>query len=92
MIPQGELTSMNPTITKKDRFLGCFLGGAVGDALGYPVEFLSESHIRQEYGPEGIRIRQTVASVHRFQQNDRVSRGLPFRRNQVRGFLHGYSK
>lgn len=47
---------MNPTITKKDRFLGCFLGGAVGDALGYPVEFLSESHIRQEYGPEGIRI------------------------------------
>lgn len=47
---------MKPSITKKDRFLGCFLGGAVGDALGYPVEFLSEPGIQTEFGPEGIRI------------------------------------
>lgn len=47
---------MKPSITKKDRFLGCFLGGAVGDALGYPVEFLSEPDIQTEFGPEGIRI------------------------------------
>ena len=26
----------------KSRFLGCLLGGALGDALGYPVEFLHE--------------------------------------------------
>ena len=36
------------------RFLGCLLGGAVGDALGYPVEFLSENEIRSEYGEAGI--------------------------------------
>ncbi len=51
---------MNPTITKKDRFLGCFLGGAVGDALGYPIEFVDESYIRSKYGPQGI---QTLAQA-----------------------------
>jgi len=25
--------------TSRDRFAGCLLGGALGDALGYPVEF-----------------------------------------------------
>ena len=38
-----------------DRVLGCLLGGAVGDALGYAVEFKSLSRIRQIFGPEGIR-------------------------------------
>ena len=36
------------------RFLGCFLGGAVGDALGAPVEFDSWSEIVAEYGRAGI--------------------------------------
>jgi ADP-ribosylglycohydrolase len=35
-------------------FAGCLLGGAVGDALGAPVEFYSLSSIRMRYGPEGI--------------------------------------
>lgn len=34
---------------------GCLLGGAVGDALGWPVEFLSLRAIRERYGPAGIR-------------------------------------
>jgi ADP-ribosylglycohydrolase len=34
---------------------GCLLGGAVGDALGAPVEFLSLAGIRRQFGPEGIR-------------------------------------
>lgn len=33
----------------------CLLGGAVGDALGWPVEFLSTGEIRQRFGPAGIR-------------------------------------
>lgn len=36
------------------RFKGCLLGGAVGDALGYAVEFMSEPEIFQAYGPQGI--------------------------------------
>jgi len=37
-----------------DRFQGCLLGGAVGDALGYPVEFLSADEILRRYGRPGI--------------------------------------
>lgn len=38
----------------RDKIRGCLLGGAVGDALGYPVEFLSWSGIQARYGAEGI--------------------------------------
>jgi len=34
--------------------VGCLLGGAVGDALGAPVEFLTLADIRREFGPDGI--------------------------------------
>ena len=39
----------------KDTFRGCLLGGAIGDALGYPVEFMSKAAIRREYGEEGVK-------------------------------------
>jgi ADP-ribosylglycohydrolase len=32
-------------MTQLDRFLGCLFGGAIGDALGYPVEFLRRDEI-----------------------------------------------
>ena len=35
-------------------FKGCLIGGAVGDALGYVVEFLPASAIFQKYGENGI--------------------------------------
>lgn len=38
-----------------NRFKGCLIGGAVGDALGYPVEFMSASSIFHKYGKGGIR-------------------------------------
>ena len=37
-----------------DRYRGCLIGGAVGDALGYAVEFSDESGIFHRYGPGGI--------------------------------------
>lgn len=37
-----------------DRTLGCMVGGAAGDALGYPVEFASWPQIRWKYGVSGI--------------------------------------
>src|SRR5260370_2660017 len=36
-------------------FRGCLLGGAVGDALGAPVEFLDLDEILHAYGEPGIR-------------------------------------
>ena len=41
--------------TIRDRFLGCLLGGAAGDALGAPVEFMSRAEILDRYGPDGLR-------------------------------------
>jgi ADP-ribosylglycohydrolase len=37
-----------------DRVRGSLLGGAVGDALGWPIEFLQLRQIRERYGPEGV--------------------------------------
>ncbi len=39
----------------QSRFRGCLLGGAVGDALGAPVEFLHLDEIVRAYGEPGIR-------------------------------------
>ncbi|MBI6115997.1 ADP-ribosylglycohydrolase family protein [Salegentibacter maritimus] len=35
-------------------YTGCLLGGAVGDALGAPTEFMSLYSILEQYGPEGV--------------------------------------
>ena len=39
------------TLEARSRYRGCLLGGAVGDALGAPVEFQSWADIREEFGP-----------------------------------------
>jgi ADP-ribosylglycohydrolase len=41
-------------ITLAGRYRGCLLGGAVGDALGAGVEFLSLEEIRRRHGPAGV--------------------------------------
>ncbi|MEE1793325.1 ADP-ribosylglycohydrolase family protein [Streptomyces sp. BE308] len=40
---------------RRARVRGCLLGGAIGDALGNPVEFLSLDGIRRAYGEHGVR-------------------------------------
>ncbi len=40
---------------QESRFLGCLLGGAVGDALGAPIEFEGFQSIVNHFGPHGIR-------------------------------------
>lgn len=48
------IPARSPSIPSLDRYLGCILGGAVGDALGYPVEFDKLAEIIEQYGEEGI--------------------------------------
>lgn len=38
-----------------DKYRGCLLGGAAGDALGYAIEFDREEAIAARYGSRGIR-------------------------------------
>lgn len=37
-----------------EHYIGCLVGLAVGDALGYPVEGMSLRQIRERYGPLGL--------------------------------------
>ena len=39
---------------RHERTLACLLGGALGDAFGYTVEFSSLADIRRRFGPQGI--------------------------------------
>ena len=43
------------TTINLDRAKGCLVGGAVGDALGYAIEFDKWPYIRERYGDKGIR-------------------------------------
>ncbi|MBR1716640.1 MAG: ADP-ribosylglycohydrolase family protein [Paludibacteraceae bacterium] len=38
----------------RDRIRGSLIGGAAGDALGYPVEFMSRNQVLTKYGSKGI--------------------------------------
>jgi ADP-ribosylglycohydrolase len=48
------MTHANP-VDPAERFRGCLLGGAVGDALGAAVEFMHRTDILAWFGPGGIR-------------------------------------
>ncbi|MBP5491729.1 MAG: ADP-ribosylglycohydrolase family protein [Clostridiales bacterium] len=41
-------------VPAKDKIRGCLIGGAIGDALGYPVEFTSYDQILSQFGDSGI--------------------------------------
>ena len=41
-------------MTLSNKIKGCLIGGALGDALGYPIEFKTEDDIRRIYGDKGI--------------------------------------
>ncbi len=50
----SPLPRLPVALSLHDRVRGCLLGGAVGDALGAPVEFASLAHIQSVFGPAGL--------------------------------------
>ena len=38
----------------KDKIRGCLIGGAIGDALGYPIEFIRYPEVLERFGEQGI--------------------------------------
>jgi hypothetical protein len=53
-VDEPSSSRRDPPPALKRRYRGCLLGGAVGDALGAPVEFMSLAEIRETFGRGGI--------------------------------------
>ncbi len=53
-IPESGSCGTRGRETRLHAIRGCIFGGAVGDALGYPVEFMREAEVFSEYGSQGI--------------------------------------
>lgn len=51
---ENHPTKLKNCPSRQPRIHGCLLGGAVGDALGAPVEFMGIDEIRRRYGPAGV--------------------------------------
>jgi ADP-ribosylglycohydrolase len=51
MSTKQKIQQYEPTL---DRFTGCLLGGALGDALGWAVEFSDLKEIKEIFGKSGI--------------------------------------
>ena len=58
---------------KEDRAIGSLVGGAVGDALGYPVEFDDYEQIVFKYGKMGITELVPVAGVARISDDTQMT-------------------
>jgi len=55
---------MNPP-SLQDRFRGCLVGGACGDALGYPIEFIPLPAIQNKFGMRGVSAYQFFPGFNR---------------------------
>lgn len=51
---RGGVSTRTAKVTSLERYRGCLLGGAAGDALGAAIEFEDLSSIRSRFGPTGI--------------------------------------
>jgi ADP-ribosylglycohydrolase len=79
-------------VTLDERVLGCLLGGACGDALGAPVEFVGTAAIERRYGPAGVReLEESYGVIGAITDDTQMTlftaEGLI--RNAVRATLHG---
>ena len=52
-------------ISKQDRFKGCLIGGAIGDAFGAKIEWFSIDRIKNRYGDTGLRYIPKTQGIYR---------------------------
>lgn len=65
----GAVESARPL----DAIEGCLVGGAAGDALGYPVEFMGWGAIAAKYGAGGIRAYQLDGGLARVSDDTQMT-------------------
>lgn len=62
-----------PAPALKSRIHGCLLGGALGDALGYAVEFDSIADIRRRFGPQGLTGLEQLSGPRHFSDDTQLT-------------------
>lgn len=75
----------------KAYYRGCLIGGAIGDALGWPVEFISMEEIRNKYGNNGINT-LAIGRRGRAEITDDTQMTLFTAEGLLRGETRGYNK
>ncbi|CAM3335887.1 ADP-ribosylglycohydrolase [Arthrobacter ulcerisalmonis] len=65
--------SIEPAVTATSRIYGCLLGGALGDSLGYAVEFDSIEDIRHRYGARGLNGFAAVGAPSHFSDDTQMT-------------------
>ncbi len=79
-----------------DKYRGCIIGGAVGDALGFPVEFMQAEAIFRKYGESGITEYEPFNGVARISDDTQMTlftaNGLLLgtTRGMMRGIMGSY--
>ncbi len=71
-----------------DKICGCLVGGAAGDALGYPVEFFSWREIQKQFGAGGITEYQLDSQTEKALISDDTQMTL----FTATGILYGYTR
>ena len=80
-----------------DKYRGCLIGGAAGDALGYAIEFYDEGSIFKRYGESGITEYELVDGVAQISDDTQMTlftaNGLLLgtTRGMTRGIMGKYS-
>ena len=92
----NKMVSTETMNASKDRIRGSLIGGAIGDALGYPVEFMSLQEIEKKYTNTGItRYKLNVNGVAEISDDTQMTlftaNGLLFgyTRGALRGIMAG---
>lgn len=56
-----------------NKFRGCLIGGAAGDALGYAVEFMNEKSIFERFGDKGITEYELINGVAKISDDTQMT-------------------
>lgn len=74
MIPyQGIDDDVHSMGFDEDHIAACLLGGAAGDALGAPVEFMRLDEIHREFGPAGITSPPVLLGISQISDDTQMS-------------------
>jgi len=56
-----------------ERSLGCIIGGAIGDAMGAPIEFQDIGEIHRVHGPDGVTEPLEIRGAYRFSDDTQMT-------------------